>query len=267
MASAAQGGGALVLSGEPGIGKTILWEAGVEEAAARGYRVLAHRSVEAEAGLAFTGLADLLTPVLDDVHAGAGAPATAGTRGGAAAGGARRGAAGSRRDRPRAHGRACARWRTSADVVVAIDDIQWLDSSTAAVLPLALRRLDRRARAHARDAARRPGVSAPFELARTFGRLEELSLDPLGISELHRLLADRLGLELSRPELTRVLETSGGNPFFALEIGRELDADSRGAIRVPASLREALAAGSRGCRGRRPTCCSPPRPPPARRSS
>src|SRR5215207_11465312 len=61
------GAGALVLSGAPGIGKTVLWERGLEEATARGQRVLAHRAVEAEAGLAFTGLADLLTPVLDDV--------------------------------------------------------------------------------------------------------------------------------------------------------------------------------------------------------
>ena len=67
LASAWEGPPALLLSGEPGIGKTILWEAGVDEAAARGYRVLTHRSVEAEAGLSFTGLADLLTPVLDDV--------------------------------------------------------------------------------------------------------------------------------------------------------------------------------------------------------
>ena len=87
-----------------------------------------------------------------------------------------------------------------------------------------------------------PDVRASFDLARTFGRLEELSLDPLGLGELHQLLKDRLGLELSRPELARVLETSGGNPFFALEIGRQLTR-TRGAIRVPASLKQAL--GSR----------------------
>jgi predicted ATPase len=61
------GPGALVLSGEPGIGKTILWEAGVGEAEQRFGRVLSHRSVEAEAALSFTGLSDLLAPVFDDV--------------------------------------------------------------------------------------------------------------------------------------------------------------------------------------------------------
>jgi AAA ATPase domain len=41
--------GALVLSGEAGIGKTILWEAGLEEAGQRGVCVLIHRGAEAEA--------------------------------------------------------------------------------------------------------------------------------------------------------------------------------------------------------------------------
>ena len=53
--------------GEPGIGKTILWEAGVEDGERRLSRVLAHRSVEAEASLSFTGLSDLLAPVFQEV--------------------------------------------------------------------------------------------------------------------------------------------------------------------------------------------------------
>src|SRR5437867_3843345 len=60
------GPAALVLSGEPGIGKTILWQTGVEEARADFAHVLACRAVEAEATLAFTGLSDLLADRLDD---------------------------------------------------------------------------------------------------------------------------------------------------------------------------------------------------------
>ncbi len=56
-----------MLSGEAGIGKTILWEAGVERAGARFGCVLTHRSVEAEALLAFGGLSDLLSPVLEEL--------------------------------------------------------------------------------------------------------------------------------------------------------------------------------------------------------
>src|SRR5262249_11065547 len=57
----------LVLSGEAGIGKTELWQAGLRLARAGGSRVLAHSAVEAEAVLSFAGIAELLSPVADDV--------------------------------------------------------------------------------------------------------------------------------------------------------------------------------------------------------
>src|SRR5215216_7763196 len=55
----------LLIAGEPGIGKTILWESGVEAARARSRRVLAHRAVEPEAKLAFTALSDLIGGTID----------------------------------------------------------------------------------------------------------------------------------------------------------------------------------------------------------
>ena len=67
LARIEEGPTAIVLSGEAGIGKTVLWELGVGEAEERFGRVLLHRSVEAEALLSFTGLSDLLGPVFDDV--------------------------------------------------------------------------------------------------------------------------------------------------------------------------------------------------------
>src|SRR5688500_1608827 len=57
----------LVLSGEAGIGKTALWQAGLQQARARGTRVLAHRAFEAEAVLSFAGIGELLSPVAADV--------------------------------------------------------------------------------------------------------------------------------------------------------------------------------------------------------
>jgi DNA replication protein DnaC len=53
----------LVLAGGPGIGKTTLWEAGIEVARARGSRVCSTRSSSAEMQLAFAGLIDLLDGV------------------------------------------------------------------------------------------------------------------------------------------------------------------------------------------------------------
>src|SRR5436190_15018875 len=50
----------LVLEGEPGIGKTTLWTAGIERARERGFRVLVARPAEAERALSFAALSDLL---------------------------------------------------------------------------------------------------------------------------------------------------------------------------------------------------------------
>ena len=58
---------ALVLSGEPGIGKSAMWEAGVELARAQGFATLCTRASEAEAQLSFAGVADLLAAIDPDV--------------------------------------------------------------------------------------------------------------------------------------------------------------------------------------------------------
>jgi DNA-binding CsgD family transcriptional regulator len=246
IAEVEHGPAALVLSGEVGIGKTILWETAVERARERFGRVLTHRSVGAEASLAFAGLSDLVEPVLDEV-----APELAPLRRQALEVALLRARPGTEPPDPRAIGLAfldvLELLAERGPVVVALDDLQWLDSSSALVVPLALRRL--------RDervgllTALRTGADAvpPFELDRSFPpeRLRRLSVGPLSLGALHHMLRERLGLKLTRPELARVLETSGGNPFFALELGRELArTNTRPAagrtLRVPENLRELL---------------------------
>src|SRR5215831_6551168 len=66
---AADGPRALVLSGEPGIGKTLLWETGIRASEKHFARVLSCRGVEAEASLAFAALSELIEPVLGEVAA------------------------------------------------------------------------------------------------------------------------------------------------------------------------------------------------------
>src|SRR5206468_5906271 len=63
LASARHGLAALVLEGDPGIGKTTVWQQGIAHAAADGYRVLSCRAAPAEVRLSFTALGDLLAPV------------------------------------------------------------------------------------------------------------------------------------------------------------------------------------------------------------
>ena len=53
---------------------------------------------------------------------------------------------------------------------------------------------------------------------------DDCIVGPLSVGAVHRLLSDRLGLTLSRPKLRRVHELSGGNPFFALELGGRFSA-------------------------------------------
>lgn len=63
FAAAGPGGGALVLKGGPGVGKTTLWEVGRDAGLAQGMRVLSARPSSAETGLSYAGLTDLLDGV------------------------------------------------------------------------------------------------------------------------------------------------------------------------------------------------------------
>jgi predicted ATPase len=132
---------ALVYAGEPGIGKTTLWTPAVEQARAQSLVVLAARLVQAEDKLAFAALSDLLEPVADDLLAELPEPQRR-----AIAVALLREDPGGRRLDQRAIGAGTATIlkglaRTAA-VVVAVDDLQWLDPSSARVLEFALRRLD-----------------------------------------------------------------------------------------------------------------------------
>src|ERR1700722_9766681 len=60
-------GGALVLSGAPGVGKTVLLEAVAAHSAEAGLRVLRGVGAEFEADLSFAGLNQVLQPLFDDI--------------------------------------------------------------------------------------------------------------------------------------------------------------------------------------------------------
>src|SRR5262245_58987974 len=66
VTSISDGAMALVLEGEAGMGKTTLWRAGVEVAEAEGATVLRAQPAESEVALSFSGLGDLLDPVLEE---------------------------------------------------------------------------------------------------------------------------------------------------------------------------------------------------------
>ena len=134
-----------------------------------------------------------------------------------------------------------------APVLVALDDVQWLDPASAGALQIAFRRLRDEPIGLLATLRLGPELASPVELERSFPneRLERLTVGPLTLAAVQRLLEERLGLELTRPELARVQEATAGNPFFALELGRELvRTNTRPApgqpLRVPESLSELL---------------------------
>ena len=106
-------------------------------------------------------------------------------------------------------------------LLVAIDDAQWVDASSAEILRFVLRRLEGEPVGVLATVRGRP-VEAPLELDRAFAGFRRLPVAPLSVGAIHRLLWGRLSLNLPRPVLVRVHEAVGGNPFFALEVGRAL---------------------------------------------
>ena len=226
------GGSAFVLEGEAGIGKSTVWQAGVAAARRLGMVVLSCRPAESERGLAYAGLGDLFDRVLDGVIGELSAPRrraleVALLREEAADADAdHRAVAVAVRDVLRV-------LSERNTVLVAIDDVQWLDASSASALAFALRRVDGAVRLLL---ARRHQAS---DLEHAVG-VERLRLGPVSVGALHRILQDRFGRPFARQTLLRVHEQSGGNPFFALELARVLDqdVDPLEPLPVPATLEE-----------------------------
>jgi DNA-binding CsgD family transcriptional regulator len=234
---AAAGSAALVLEGEAGIGKSTLWRAGVDAARARGMCVLLSQPAEVERGLAHAGLGDLFENALESVLPALSAPRRRALEVALLVEDAVHGS--DRRTLGVAIRSALDVLTAQAPVVLAVDDLQWLDPSSASVLAFALRRM--REQPILLLLARRLGEGAEAsELERAIegDRVERLSIGPLSLGATHRLLQARLGRTFSRPTLLRVHEVSGGNPFYALEFARVLsaDVDPMEPLHVPATL-------------------------------
>src|SRR5262245_947169 len=139
LAGLADGPSAPIVEGEPGIGKTALFEAALADAGGLG--VLHTRCAEAEVGLAHAGLADLLGRVAGTVLAALPSPQRRAVevvlgRAEAPDGGVE----------PQLVGRATLgvleSLAAATPLLVAIDDVQWLDPASARTLTFALRRLE-----------------------------------------------------------------------------------------------------------------------------
>jgi DNA-binding CsgD family transcriptional regulator len=237
----AEGPAALLIEGEAGIGKTTLWRAAVEAASADASSVLVARPAEAERDMLHSGLGDLLEGVVEELLPAMPAPRRQALEGALLL----RAAEGPAQD-----GRALAAAVQTAlrllaeggPVVVAIDDVQWLDSSSLAALEFAFRRLHEEPVLLVLTRRIEPQASLPL-LARALpsDRVERVGVGPLSLGAIQRLLQTRLARTISRRTLVRLHEVSGGNPFYALELahalgGDELPADPGEPMTLPETL-------------------------------
>jgi predicted ATPase len=212
---------AIVLAGEAGIGKTTVWRAALERARGRDVCVLVSRPAESEARLSFAGLADLLEPVLGDALGDLPSVQRRALEAALLLSDQARAAPDERTIATACLG-VVKRLAEDGPVVVAVDDVQWLDPATVLVLEFVARRLAEQP-VGLLLAERVSGESAaPLGLGRADLELRQVRLGPLSTGALHRLLRDQVGVTLTRPALHRVHEASGGNPFYALELVRAL---------------------------------------------
>lgn len=230
--SMALGPSALLIEGEPGIGKTTLWSAVVEQAHERGFQVLSTRPAAAESVLAYTALADLLEEA--DPRAWADLPAPQLLAVDQVLLRADNDAVTDQRAVAAAFLSVVERLSEDRPVLLAIDDLQWLDPSSRHVIAFAVRRLAGRTgvlaslRAESGDGA----GDEWLELSRP-DAVSRIRLGPLNLQDLHRAVAARLRRPFSRPTIDRIHQVSGGNPFYAIELARSLDERAPG---IDASL-------------------------------
>ncbi|WP_234545057.1 AAA family ATPase [Streptomyces shenzhenensis] len=219
-------GTALLLQGDPGVGKTVLLDALAARARADGLRLLRLVGVESEQALAFSALHQLLYPLFGHL---AKLPSfqsrvleqALSLREGQAPG------------RFAISAAALALVQAASDelpLAVVVDDVHWIDRSSAEVLTFLTRRLE--------------GCRAAFVMAaRAKGNgfldttgLRVPDIGPLAPADALTLLDDRHP-GLAEPARRRLLQEAEGNPLALVELPGQLTTAQRNGIEaLPANL-------------------------------
>jgi DNA-binding CsgD family transcriptional regulator len=208
---AAAGGAALLVAGEAGIGKSVLLDAAAEYADAAGMRVLRAAGAEFEAGISFAGLNQLLLPMLRLVPHPPALRTALGLE------------AGPVPDYLAVSNAVIELLASAQPVLLIVDDLPWLDRSSALVLGLVARRLT--GLAAGLLVAQRTGSSSFFE----HGGLPRLDVPPLSSEASGELLHGRHPLLPPRAR-NRILDEAQGNPLALVELPASPGSTGGGAI-------------------------------------
>ena len=221
-------GATLLLTGEPGVGKTALLVAAAEMAAADGVRVIRGGGVEYETDVSFAGLHQLVDPLSDDLRR-LPRPSRAAIEVALGIG------SGPAPDRLAVLSASLALFRKAASstpLLIIIDDLHWLDRASGAVVGFVGRRL-RGSRVGLLGAIR-PGVGGFFERS----GLAEFDVAPLPEADAMELLARRF-VHLPTRVRRGVVEQAQGNPLALLEFAASAggpDDGGQGHTAVPSGM-------------------------------
>jgi DNA-binding CsgD family transcriptional regulator/tetratricopeptide (TPR) repeat protein len=213
-------GGSVLLHGPAGIGKSTVLRALAADYGDAARTVLRCSATESESHLPFLALADLFGLVLDEISDKL--PVAQRTALESALTG--RGESTLQRDGLALRLAVLSALRALAangPVLLVADDLQWLDSASAELLGFAARRLGDTpvqllcaVRTEGQEYDRHLRASPPDTLA--------VRLNPLSRAQVSALLDHRGYTDLPRSTVREIHRTSGGNPLFALELGRAL---------------------------------------------
>ncbi|WP_180289142.1 MULTISPECIES: helix-turn-helix transcriptional regulator [Streptomyces] len=217
------GGGSVLVHGPAGIGKSTVLRALAAEYAESARTVLRCSATESESHLPFLALADLLGLVVDEVSDRLPAPQRTALESALTG----RGESTLQRDGLALRLAVLSVFRALAaqgPVLIVADDLQWLDPASAELLGFAARRLGdmpvrmlcavRTDTEPLQEHDRCLRASPPDTLA--------LRINPLSRTHVAELLGRRGYTGLPRSTVRDIHRTSGGNPLFALELGRAL---------------------------------------------